>query len=332
MAPLAPNRLSSVVFILGLLVAATAVLIFALDGPSRPPGASAQGPNTITIVKDAVPDDAQDFQFTSGPVFNQCTPANFLLDDDTDPTLANSTTFQVAPGCNFFNTFTEIVPPGWVLTNIVCTVTGAVGATPQTVVFIGNNTGFDPGDDSVFIDLAAGEEAVCTFTNEKLRSGSIEICKQTDPPGGTGFNFGWSSPTIKTAPFTLDDGDCLPITDLDPAQGPYSFWELLPLPTGWQLSFITCSGGANVLIGSDSDYDPGDMSVTINLGPGENVTCTFINVGTGTRLWGDIDCNGGLEAVDALKLLRHVAALPVSQPTGCPDLEEEVVVVTVAPD
>ncbi len=35
---------------------------------------------------------------------------------------------------------------------------------------------------------------------------------------------------------------------------------------------------------------------------------------------GDIDCNGKVDAVDALKLLRNVAGLPVSQSEPCPDI------------
>jgi len=34
--------------------------------------------------------------------------------------------------------------------------------------------------------------------------------------------------------------------------------------------------------------------------------------------WGDIDCDGDVDAVDSLLILRHVAGLSVSLPTGCP--------------
>jgi hypothetical protein len=39
---------------------------------------------------------------------------------------------------------------------------------------------------------------------------------------------------------------------------------------------------------------------------------------------GDVDCNGGVTSVDALKELRHVAQLPVSQNEPCPDIGEDV--------
>jgi hypothetical protein len=34
--------------------------------------------------------------------------------------------------------------------------------------------------------------------------------------------------------------------------------------------------------------------------------------------WGDIDCNGAVNPVDALKLLRHASGLTYPRPTGCP--------------
>jgi hypothetical protein len=39
-----------------------------------------------------------------------------------------------------------------------------------------------------------------------------------------------------------------------------------------------------------------------------------------TATWGDNDCSSTADAVDALKALRHVAALPVSQPPDCPEI------------
>jgi len=38
------------------------------------------------------------------------------------------------------------------------------------------------------------------------------------------------------------------------------------------------------------------------------------------RLAGDVDCSGGVNSIDALKLLRHVAGLDVSQTEPCPDI------------
>ena len=42
--------------------------------------------------------------------------------------------------------------------------------------------------------------------------------------------------------------------------------------------------------------------------------------------WGDVDCDGDLDSVDALGILRSIAALPVSQQQPCPALGSAVIV------
>ena len=79
---------------------------------------------TVTIVKDAVPNHAQDFPFTGsfGP---------FSLDDDTDPTLLDRRTFTVSGTAFGAKTVTETALAGWSLTGLVCsegTVTGATAS------------------------------------------------------------------------------------------------------------------------------------------------------------------------------------------------------------
>lgn len=51
---------------------------------------------------------------------------------------------------------------------------------------------------------------------------------------------------------------------------------------------------------------------------------TVAPAGFGELMWGDVDCDGDLDAVDALQILRHVAALPVDQEPGCPDVEQPI--------
>ncbi|HSL43821.1 MAG TPA: ExeM/NucH family extracellular endonuclease [Anaerolineales bacterium] len=119
-----------------------------LTGTTTPTG-------TIVIVKDAVPDDAQDFSFnlTNGSTINQ----NFSLDNDGDATLPNSQTFSVAAGTY---TASELsLPADWTLTNLTCadptsnTTTNAATAT---------------------IDLAASETVTCTFENTKQTTPAAE--------------------------------------------------------------------------------------------------------------------------------------------------------------
>jgi len=111
--------------------------------------------------------------------------------------------------------------------------------------------------------------------------GSITICKKTDPAGGGPFTFGWSAPLIRTMPFTLNDGPPCFTISAGPSGGPYSFAELPPLPPGWQLVNIVCTGGVAGTFtfnpSVNAMFTSGDTGVTIDLWPGENVTCTFFD-------------------------------------------------------
>jgi hypothetical protein len=97
----------------------------------------------ITIIKDAEPDDLQDFDF-EGDL------GHFSLDDDADPTLANLTTFtDLNPGT--YNV-TEMVPQHWVLSVIVCDDDDSVGS---------------PANNTATIRVESGEHVRCTFFNQK---------------------------------------------------------------------------------------------------------------------------------------------------------------------
>lgn len=114
----------------------------------------------ITIVKDAQPNDAQDFHFTLAAP-NDLNTA-FDLDDDADGTLANSVTYRVPPGTT---TAAEVnIPEGWSLTDISCTKAGTETAT------------------SVSVTLADNEAVTCTFTN--TRTSTLEVDKMWVINGG----------------------------------------------------------------------------------------------------------------------------------------------------
>ena len=48
------------------------------------------------------------------------------------------------------------------------------------------------------------------------------------------------------------------------------------------------------------------------------VATTALTSASGTDIAGDVDCNGQVNPVDSLHLLRHDAGLQVNQPPGCP--------------
>ena len=200
---------------------------------------------TIVIVKDAIPNDAQDFSFnlTNGTTINQ----NFLLDDDSDVTLPNSQTFSVAPGVY---TAQELnIPAGWSLTNLVC-------------VDPSNNTTVSLGTATATINLASSETVTCTFTD--TQAGRIEIEKQTLPDGSTQtFDF------TGDVAGTLGDGDS---AGENVVPGSYSSTETVP--TGWDLTDITCDD-------SDSTGDTATGVASFEVGPGETVRCVFTNTQRG---------------------------------------------------
>ena len=45
-----------------------------------------------------------------------------------------------------------------------------------------------------------------------------------------------------------------------------------------------------------------------------------VPAGAPSLTWGDVDCDGAINPVDALKLLRHDAGLSVQQEEGCPQI------------
>jgi len=99
---------------------------------------------TMTIVKDAVPDGAQDFSFTGDL-------GDFDLDDDPgDAILPDSRTFVLAAAT--YSVTEAPVPAGWNLAVIVCD--DPDGGTTTSL-----------GTATATIDLDAGEIIACTFTN-----------------------------------------------------------------------------------------------------------------------------------------------------------------------
>ena len=224
---------------------------------------------SITIIKDTVPDGDQDFAYTT----TGAELAGFTLDDNGNNGDGTSNT-KAFTGLSDFSgarTVSETLVAGWDLTNIVC--------SGDTELLIGADADFDAGDTGVTINLDPGEDVTCTFTNTE--EGSITIIKDTVPDGDQ--DFAYTTTGAELAGFTLDDngnnGDgtsnTKAFTGLSDFSGARTVSETLV--AGWDLTNIVCSGDTELLIGADADFDAGDTGVTINLDPGEDVTCTFTN-------------------------------------------------------
>lgn len=212
-------------------------------------------PASIVIIKDSVPNDAQDFSFTA----TGSGLSNFSLDDDGDGTLSNTRTFtNLTPG-NY--TVIEGAVSGWSLTGLSCT--DASGGTTT-----------DTGTRTASIALAAGETVTCTFTNTK-QFGSITVVKDTVPNGAQDFGFTGTGPGGYNfgGGFNLDDDadNTLPnsqtFSSLNP--GTYSVAE-------------TAVSGYDTTSSCVSSIGDTETASSIELDPNESVTCTFTNTQRGT--------------------------------------------------
>jgi uncharacterized repeat protein (TIGR01451 family) len=118
-------------------------------------------------------------------------------------------------------------------------------------------------DASGRVNVNAGDNIVCTFTN--IRLGAVAIVKHVTGAATAGWNF-----TGSLGDFTLPAaGGQQSFTRLAP--GSYSVAE--QPAAGWSLAALTC-----VDPGFDSQTSLTTGVATINLAPGETVTCTFANV------------------------------------------------------
>jgi hypothetical protein len=206
----------------------------------------------ITIVKDAIPDDPQDFSFTATD--NTNTPINpFILDDDLEATQPNQRTFTDLEAGQY--TITEGAVAGWDLTDLDCQIisnaTFLVDETTRTAT----------------INLTSPTGSIiCTFTNTK--EGRIEVEKQTLPDGSTqSFNFDGDIDV------NLTDGQSSGV-NVDP--GTYSVNEVVP--AGWDLTSVVCNDGAST---TPSTGSVGTATATFNVEPGETVRCVFTNTQRG---------------------------------------------------
>ena len=204
---------------------------------------------SIVIVKDTVPNDPQDFAFTT----TGTGLSNFSLDDDGDSEngLDSTKTFSgLAPGA--YSVSETLSVPGWGLTNLVCN-----DPTSNTTVNLSIGT--------ASINLAPGEQVMCTFRNT-LQVGSIKVVKNT-VGGIPGKDYTWGfTPSGFGSPFNLvttgtDDSAESTVFGNLPVTGTYSVAET-GIEDGWDLTSSSCTNGTptNIVIVS-----------------GQTTVCTFTN-------------------------------------------------------
>ena len=224
----------------------SAINTIGVGPPSNERGGTTLAPTrSITIIKDTIPEDPQDFDFTTIGTGIR----SFSLDDDDDDTLSNTQTFT-GLGLRTY-TITEDAVNGFVVTDITCTDNGATITKD-----IPNRT--------VKIKLNGHDTPVCTFTNTQQQqgTGTIIVEKQTDPDGAAGsFTF------TGDAADTISDGQQIVVSNL--AAGTYTSTEDDPTP-GFVLTDITCDDG-------NSTGNVNNRRATFRVEEGETVKCTFTN-------------------------------------------------------
>ena len=199
------------------------------------------------IIVDKVTDPAEDpqsFSFTT-------TGAGYSGFSLTD--VAAPDNQEVASGAY---SVVETVPAGWDLTSATC----------------------DQGETPASLDVGPGETVTCSFTNTKL--GKITIVKDADPNDCKDFSF---AGTNGLGNFVLDDDTGLTECIVDPTNQPQSkMFENLAVntsytvtetvPNFWTLtSPVTCTGVDSSQITQVAN------GISINLLPGNEATCTFVN-------------------------------------------------------
>ena len=166
----------------------------------------------LKIVKSALPFSTQSFGYTT--TGTGLSP--FSLVDDSASTTTNQQQFSnLAPGAY---SVTEQSTPGWALTGLSCDTNNYTTATS-----------------TVNVNLAAGQETTCTYTNTKLGSLSgtkYEVNSDSTQVGSTGLS-GWTVNLFLNGQFYA--------TTTTDSNGNYSFNGLLPgnystfeaLVSGW---------------------------------------------------------------------------------------------------
>ena len=176
--------------------------------------------SSITITKDSVPNDPQDFQFT-GLGSGVFTSVN--RDDDSDPTLPNYWTVSGHMTGDY--TFSENQVDDWNLVDITCTGTD------------NSNIKKDVSARNVIISPQPGENINCIFTN--LKKTHLIVDKITDPSSDTTTPFSITASGVGTiygnTTRTIYGGAS---EDFEVSAGTYSISE--NVPSGWSLTENTC--------------------------------------------------------------------------------------------
>lgn len=191
-------------------------------------------------------------------VFTNTKSGQIIVDKVTDPSGSNqsftfnttgtgysgfSLTDQATPNSQAVApgtySVTEAMPTGWTQTSATCS-----DGSPITAIQVG-----------------AGETVTCTFTNTQQK-GHIIVDKVTDPTGNT-QSFTFTTTGTGYTGFSLTDSGAPNNQTLN--TGTYSVAETMM--SGWTQTNVICT----------SSIDDTENAGSLELDPGETITCTFFN-------------------------------------------------------
>ncbi len=196
---------------------------------------------SITIIKNTVPNDAQDFTFTATGGLS-----GFTLDDDSDATISNTKIFtNVLPGAY---TITEDAQTGFSLTDLSC-----VDPTGNSTVDLNNR--------QATINLGVKEDITCTFTNTKLNP-SLNVEKSADVDSVD------AKDDVITYTITVENTGNQTLTGVSVDDTMLSNEDCDPITAGYQNTgltinvgqTLTCTGTYTV---TQSDIDAGNDLVNV---------------------------------------------------------------------
>ena len=230
--------------------------------------------STLVVIKDAVPDDAQDFAFTTtGPAGAEIggTLASFSLDDDADPTLSNTNTGLVSGGFEY--TVTESPTTGWSIdADSVCTAIDTTG-TPV-------NVPIDPETGAVAVTPLPGATVTCTFINVAAPS-TLLLSKQVADTTPADLPWSFQFSLTPHDPATLTVSGTGPVDQ--PGEGQVEIadlvlnqqYSLAELPTqGWTMGTLTCT--INGEEHADEDTAAAGYQFTVTE-PESEIACAITN-------------------------------------------------------
>ncbi len=235
-----------------------AFLINVCSYPSQVPGSDPSDcvitPNRgfLTIEKIADPDDGTEFTFALPPA------ATFIEVKGSEPDIQGPFEFTVEGSGSLslisVNAGTwdlaELVPDGWQVDSADCVIAGADSGV------------FDDVDTVDGVEIQAGRETFCTFTNS-LQVANLTLLKDvTNDNGGDATIDAWTLAAAPVEPEAVGISGTSGVTG-EILAGAYDLSEASG-PDGFSQTDLSCDGGQL-------------LDDRLTLVPGDDVTCTFFN-------------------------------------------------------